>query len=101
MTSFFAGDKNRINQSGPSPQNNLQRSNSMMGNDMSQFPPHQHPNNQQQSNESNMQFPSDTPNMPFGPNAQQQQQQQNNKMGNFMEQKPGDVNTNFDVIRFL
>lgn len=61
----------------------------MMGNDLSQFPPHQHPNNQQQSNESNMQFPSDTPNMPFGPNAQQQQQ--NNKMGNFMDQKPGDV----------
>lgn len=64
----------------------------MMGNDMSPFPPHQHPNNQQQSNESNMQFPSDTPNMPFGPNAQQLQQQQN-KMGNFMDQKPGDVSS--------
>lgn len=35
-----------------------------------------------------MQFPSETPNMPFGPNAQQQQ---NNKMGNFMDQKPGEV----------
>jgi hypothetical protein len=63
----------------------------MIGNDLSQFQSHQHPNNQQQSNESNMQFPSDTPNMPFGPNAQQQQQ--NNKMGNFMDQKPGDVNS--------
>ena len=85
---LLLGDKNRINSSGP--QNNLQRSNSMMGNnnDLSQFPPHQHPINQQQSNESNMQFPSDTPHMPFGPNAQQQQQ---NKMGNFMDQKPGDV----------
>jgi hypothetical protein len=89
-TVFPPGDKNRINPSGPSAQNNLQRSNSMMNNDLSQFPPHQHPNNQQQSNESNMQFPSDTPNMPFGPNAQQQQQQK--QMGNFnMDQKPGDV----------
>lgn len=62
----------------------------MMGhNDLSQFPPQQHQINQQQSNESNMQFPSDTPNMPFGPNSQQQQQ---NKMGNFMDQKQIDVN---------
>jgi hypothetical protein len=69
----------------------------MMNNDLSQFPPHQHPNNQQQSNESNMQFPSDTPNMPFGPNAQQQQQ---NKMGNFnMDQKPGDVSVTFGCLR--
>jgi len=59
----------------------------MMGNDLGQFPPHHHSNNQQQSNENNMQFPSDTPNMPFGPNMQQ-----NNKMANFMDQKPGDVN---------
>lgn len=64
----------------------------MMGNDLSQFPSHQHPNNQQQSNESNMQFPSDTPNMPFGPNAQQQ-----NKMGNFMDQKPGDVSITINI----
>lgn len=99
--SSSTGDKNRINSSGPSPQNNLQRSNSMMGNEMSQFPPHQqHPNNQQQSNESNMQFPSDTPNMPFGPNAQQHQQQ--NKMGNFMDQKPGDVISTMEpLIRFM
>lgn len=81
----FLGDKNRINSAGPSPQNNLQRSNSMMGNnDPSSYAAHQ-----QQSNESNMQFPTDTPNMPFGPNAHQQQQ---NKMGNFMDQKaPNEV----------
>jgi hypothetical protein len=55
----------------------------MMGNDPNQFPPHPQGNNQQ-SNESNMQFPSDVPNMPFGgPN--------NAKMPNFMDQKPGDV----------
>jgi hypothetical protein len=58
----------------------------MMNNELSQFQSHQHPNNQQQSNESNMQFPSETPNMPFGPNPQQQ-----NKMSNFMDQKAGDV----------
>lgn len=68
----------------------------MMGNDLSQFPPHQHPNNQQQSNESNMQFPSDTPNMPFGPNSQH-----NNKMGNFMDQKPGDVRGIIYVDSFI
>lgn len=83
---FLKGDKLRINSSGPSPQNSLQRSNSMMSNDLTHFS-HQHPNNQQQSNESNMQFPSDTPNMPFGTNAQQ------NKMSNFSDQKPGEVNT--------
>jgi hypothetical protein len=60
-----------------------------MGNELSQFTSHPHSNNQQQSNESNMQFPSDTPNMPFGSNAQQQQQM--NKIGNFLDQKPGDV----------
>ncbi|XP_070495956.1 protein BCL9 homolog isoform X3 [Chironomus tepperi] len=81
----LSGDKNRINSAGPSPQNNLQRSNSMMGNDPTQFSPHPQGNNQQ-SNESNMQFPNDTPNMPFGPNVQQN----NNKMPNFMDQKPGD-----------
>jgi hypothetical protein len=80
------GDKNRINSAGPSPQNNLQRSNSMMGNDPTQFSPHPQGNNQQ-SNESNMQFPNDTPNMPFGPNVPQN----SNKMPNFMDQKPGDV----------
>lgn len=58
----------------------------MMGNDPTQFSPHPQGNNQQ-SNESNMQFPNDTPNMPFGPNVPQN----SNKMPNFMDQKPGDV----------
>lgn len=57
----------------------------MMGNDPSQFPPHPQGNNQQ-SNESNMQFPSDAPNMPFGPVPPN-----NSKMPNFMDQKQGDV----------
>lgn len=86
---IFLGDKNRIN---PSPQGNLQRSNSMMGNDPSQqqqqqqFPPHLQGSNQQ-SNESNMPFSTDAQ-MPFGPNSLPQG---NAKMPNFMDQKPGDV----------
>ena len=89
------GDKNRINSAGPSPQNNLQRSNSMMGNDPTQFSPHPQGNNQQ-SNESNMQFPNDTPNMPFGPNVPQN----SNKMPNFMDQKPGDVCSKYNLLNF-
>ncbi|KAG5681296.1 hypothetical protein PVAND_010747 [Polypedilum vanderplanki] len=72
------GDKNRLSSGS---QNNLQRSNSMMGNDPTQFPNHPQGGNQQ-SNESNMQFP-DAPNMPFANVSQ-------NKMQNFMDQKPGD-----------
>lgn len=53
-----------------------------------QFPPHMQGNPNQQSNESNMPFPTDTQNMPFGPNSLPQN---NSKMPNFMDQKPGDV----------
>jgi hypothetical protein len=90
--SAMTGDKNRLS-SGP--QNNLQRSNSMMGNDPSQFSNHPQGANQQ-SNESNMQFPTDAPNMPFGPNVPQ------NKMPNFMDQKPGDVSASrhLKIIHF-
>lgn len=66
----------------------------MMANDpqqqqQQQFPPHMQGNPNQQSNESNMPFPNDPQNMPFGPNSLPQQN--NSKMPNFMDQKPGDV----------
>lgn len=80
MINFLVGDKNPRMNSGLNPQNNLQRSNSMMGNDPTHF------SSNQQSNESNMQqFPADAQqNMPFGPNNPSN----NPKMPNFLDQKP-------------